>query len=101
MATEINPEGDTDISREEGAFAAVRPVEPVEEQDSDAEYVIFRGVSHIRRITEEQWKQAGVEDQPETVWDKGNNFQVPVSELSEKAIKALRNDGSFSVPAAE
>lgn len=101
MATEVNPEGDTDISREPGAFAAVRPDETPEPLPADAEFVVYKGKAQFRRITAEQWEAAGVKEQGETFWSKANNFSLPADRFSEKALQTLRNDGSFSVPAAE
>jgi len=62
---------------------------------------MYKGRATYRRITAEQWEKAGVEDQPEVIWNQANGFQVPVDQLNEKALEALRNDGSFSVPAPE
>lgn len=101
MAIEVNSEGDTDISKEEGALGAVRPDEKPEALASDAEYVVYQGKAQRRSISAEDWANAGVESQGGVVWEKSNNFQVSVEEFSAKALQALRNDGSFSVPAAE
>lgn len=101
MAIEVNTEGDTDISRESGAFAAVRPDEVPEPLPTDAEFVEYKGKAQYRRITAEQWEAAGVEEQGETFWNSANNFKLPVDRFNPKALQALRNDGSFSVPAAE
>jgi hypothetical protein len=98
MATEINKTGDTDITDEEGALEAVRPMGRIEEEPQDSENVVYRGQATYRRISVEQWEQAGVMDQGEAIWNTANNFQRPVSWFNEAALEALRNDGSFSVP---
>jgi hypothetical protein len=87
-----------DISNLPGAIQAVRPVEPVEELESDADYVEYKGRATERRITADQWLQARVKDQSEIVWDASNEFKVPLDDLNEAAIAALRRDGAFAIP---
>jgi hypothetical protein len=89
---------DTDITGQKGALAAVRPTGPVEPLDAEANYVQYKGRGQMRRITEAQWRQARVEDQGEIVWDKANNFKVPLSDFNDQALLALARDGSFALP---
>lgn len=87
-----------DITSKGGALDAVRPAEPVEALDADADYVEYKGRGTVRRITAEQWELAKIPDQGEVVWDASNNYKVPVSDLNDKALAALLHDGSFALP---
>lgn len=87
-----------DITRLPGALAAVRPADPVEDLDADADYVEYKGNATFRRITADQWMQARVKDQSEIVWDASNEFKVPLSEFNDAALTVLRRDGAFAIP---
>lgn len=100
MGIEIPKEpGDTDISADPSAFTAVAADEPPGDAPEDAKFVTYHGKATQRRITEEQWAQAGVPDQEYAEWNEGNDFAVSVEHLSDKALEALRKDTNFSVPA--
>lgn len=89
---------DEDITSKPGAIQAVRPDAPVEPLETDAEYVEYKGKATTRRITAEQWQQARVKEQGEVVWDKSNDFRVPLSDLNDSALAVLRRDGAFAIP---
>lgn len=78
---------------------SVGPDEPPADSPSGTEYVEYVGKATTRRITEAQWRSAGVKDQGDVQWSDSNNFRVQVEELTNKALQVLRNDGSFRVPA--
>lgn len=52
---------------------------------------------HERIITAGEWRGAGVEDQKTVTWNRDNNFQVPVSDLNEAALKLLEGDSELNV----
>lgn len=87
-----------DITRLPGALAAVRPPDPVDDLDAEADYVEYKGRATQRRITAEQWEQARVNDQSEVVWDASNEFRVPLADLNDAALAVLRRDGAFAIP---
>jgi len=87
-----------DITSKPGALQAVRPRESVEELESDADYIEYKGRATERRITAEQWEMARVKDQSEVVWNAANEYRVPLSDLNSAAITALRRDGAFAIP---
>lgn len=87
-----------DITSQPGALQAVRPSEAVEPLDADAEYVEYKGKATIRRITQSDWEKARVKGQGEVVWDKSNDFQVPLSDLNSAALAVIRRDGAFAIP---
>jgi hypothetical protein len=60
--------------------------------------VKYIGTADVRKISAADWRSIDVEDQMQVVWDKSNKFQVPVSELTEAAVKYLdENDSGFVV----
>lgn len=89
---------DEDISKLPGALQSVRPADPVEDLEGDAEYVEYKGKATSRRITADQWEKARVKDQGEVVWDASNEFKVPLSDLNQAALTVLRRDGAFAIP---
>ena len=62
--------------------------------------VEYTGGADVRRISADEWESAGVEGQSGTVWDSSNGYKVPVSELSDAAIKVLEANGGFTLPNA-
>ncbi len=100
MAIEVpKGAGDTDISDDKGAFTAVAPRTPPEDLPSDAEYVEYKGQATHRRISEADWRQAGVLEQGDVEWSREFNMRVPVDHFTPTALRMLRADGGFSVPA--
>lgn len=87
-----------DITSLPGALQAVRPPDPVEDLDGDADYVEYKGRATSRRITAEQWEKARVKDQGEVLWDASNGFKVPLADLNQAALTVLRRDGGFAIP---
>ena len=58
-------------------------------ESQNEDIIIHTGGSTVRIITEEQWKAAGVEDQGTVVFDKSNNWRVPMDELTGPAAQLL------------
>lgn len=60
--------------------------------------LIYTGGATDRVITEQEWVAAGVENQGTVVFDKSNNWRMPVKELTEQAAKLLLegHSGEFS-----
>lgn len=101
MAIEVKKDGDTDISSDSGAFAAVAADNPPGDSPSDTKYVTYHGHATLRRLTKEQWEQGGVMGQEYVEWTADNDFRVAVSDLTPEALEALRKDTNFSVPARD
>lgn len=77
------------------------PEEAVEKTDeADAEptnIVRHTGLVSERRISREDWEQAGVSDQDGVVWTRDTGNVVPIDQFSEEALQVLANEGSFEV----
>lgn len=48
--------------------------------------VVYVGSADVRSIDKAAWDAVGVKDQNKVVWDKKNNFTVPVADLSDAAV---------------
>lgn len=81
-----------------GGTTAVAPDNPV--PTSRADVVTYHGKATVRRISAAQWDAAGAEGQSACEWNRRNDYTLPATGFSEKALQVLRGDGSFSVPAA-
>jgi hypothetical protein len=70
-----------------------------ESRSKKDDVLIYTGGATTRRITEEEWKGAGVENQGTVVFDKSNNHRIPLNELTEPARQLLLDGhkGEFSV----
>jgi hypothetical protein len=67
--------------------------------DAVVEYV---GSADEAKISANDWKKAKVEgDHKQVVWNADNEYKVPVSDLNDGALKALRRDSRFKVPGDE
>ena len=62
--------------------------EKVEIKEKTIQYV---GLSDIRRIDKADWALIGV-DSDDVVWDKNNNWTVPVKDLPEGVLNYCRHD---------
>lgn len=100
MAKKIE-DGDNNITDEPGVFEALKPLEEVPELEADAKFVEYHGRAGRRTITAADWEKAGIDGMSEVTWDANNNHRVRASHFNPEALDALRNDGSFAVPAAE
>lgn len=74
---------------------AFEPQPQVDPQPEGERYVQYVGNSTLRIIDKQGWLAAGVDDQDEVVWSVDNEYKVPASELSEKAIAYCQKDGRF------
>lgn len=68
-------------------------------QTSSPEQVVaYIGTSHVREIDAEAWGNVGAEGQDVVSWHEGNDWEVPVSALSEQALAYLATeDEEFEV----
>lgn len=65
-------------------------------------FVEYVGTADEAKISANDWKKAKVEgDQKQVVWNADNEFKVPVGDLNDAALKALRKDSRFKVPGDE
>ena len=100
MAIEVpKGPGDTDLSTDKSAFTAVAPLTPPEALEADAGYVEYKGQATHRRISQADWEQAGVLEQGDVEWSRDTLMRVPIDHFTPTALKFLRADGGFSVPA--
>lgn len=74
------------------------PASTAKPTKSGDKVVTYRGGAHVREITADQWKKAGVEDQETTIWEAGNNWEVDYDEFTDGALAILRRDSTFKVP---
>lgn len=51
--------------------------------------VCYLGAFGAYEISAEQWKQAGVEDQPGVRWDASNQYAIPRSSFTETALRVF------------
>jgi len=98
MAVKREPEDKTDVvtktSAGEDISFATQPVLPPQEKDR---YVKYVGNSTVRVISKASWLEAGVDDQDDVTWSVSNEFKVPVSDLTEAAVKYCHRDGRFLI----
>jgi hypothetical protein len=91
-----------DLQLEEEAVADLEG-EPLEELPPEEEYVQPEGtVQYVgefgaREITASEWEKAGIAEQPAVRWDSNNDFTLPKEGFTEHALRALYQDGSFSI----
>lgn len=74
--------------------------EPQQQPKATNQVVHWKGGVYpfvAREITTAQWKKAGVEDQKTVTWNADNDFQVPVGDLNEAALKLLEKDDELNV----
>lgn len=64
-------------------------------------FVEYTGSADEAKISAADWTKAKVDDQKQVVWNADNEFKVPVSDLNDAALKALRKDSRFKVPGDE
>jgi len=69
-----------------------------EEADLDKNFVGFHGEFSKREITVDEWRAAGVQDQPGVTWNRANNRRVPKDAFTAQALNVLRQDPDFRVP---
>lgn len=61
-------------------------------------YVKYVGLAHIRRITADEWKRAGVSDMETVIWGPENGFMVPLENFSETVQrKFIEPDRGFLI----
>lgn len=72
----------------------VRPDAAENAEDDRTNVVRYLGIVSERRITREDWEQAGVSDQDGVVWTKGMENAVPIEQFSEEALRVISNQGS-------
>jgi hypothetical protein len=59
--------------------------------------VRYIGLVSERRISKEDWEQAGVSGQDGATWTKDTNSVVPIDHFSEEALRVLANTGEFEI----
>lgn len=106
MATrKVDPEpkpedGMPDIDQESMTTALAdqtRPDLDGEPAASLTNVVRYTGLVSERRISEEEWREAGVSGQDGVVWTKDTGHVVPLDRFSEAALVRLAHSGEFQV----
>ena len=79
--------------------AVPQPVfhEPLKKEEDNGPTVHYVGSSSNRVITQEEWEQAGITDQPTVMWDESNDRTVPLDSLTELAQQRLGNEPGFEI----
>lgn len=62
---------------------------PAETTEKVVKYI---GTADVREIDSAAWKNVGVEDQNKVVWDRKNQFTVPVKDLQPGAVRYCDED---------
>jgi hypothetical protein len=73
--------------------AVVGSTAEVPEDPKPAKEVRYLGPATERRISEREWAEAGVQDQPALFMAR--NGTIPIEMLNERAQEVLRRDGNF------
>lgn len=81
--------------RAEAAATETPTGEPAQTKEP-TNIVRYTGLVSERRISKEDWEQAGVSDQDGVVWTKDAS-SVPINLFSEEALQVLANTGEFEV----
>lgn len=68
-----------------------------EAEDGQTNIVRYLGIVSERRISREDFEQAGVEDQDGVVWTKDTGNVLPIDLFSERALEVLTNTGEFQI----
>jgi len=66
-----------------------KPTEPKKMEDSATRVVRYAGKGSERRLSTEDFKRHGVEDQDDARWHNGNGYMVPVSHFSDAALEVV------------
>jgi hypothetical protein len=74
-----------------------RPDVAAEAEAAPRNVVLYKGLVSERRISREDFAQAGVPDQDGAVWTKGTGNVVPIDRFSEEALRVLAHTGEFQV----
>lgn len=90
------PEIDQDSMTEKVADR-VRPDVDEEVENGPTNVVLYTGIVSERRISKEDFEQAGVSDQDGAVWTKDTGHVVPIDQFSEEALRVLAHTGEFQV----
>lgn len=92
-------EGLPPVDEESMASAADRKRETLaqEAEDGKIDIVRYLGIVGERRISKEDFEQAGVEDQDGVTWTRSTGNVLPISLFSEKALEVLTNTGEFQI----
>jgi hypothetical protein len=62
-----------------------------------AKYVKYIGLSHVRSISRDDWRKAGVNNQESLVWDRANGWTVPLSRITDEAWPFIDADSELLV----
>lgn len=114
VATPAKEAGDTASPEEQATVDTPSPAkisatgvdpakQPIEEQPEEDTMVIWKGDPNVteRRMTDEDWKNAGVSDGHYVAWSAMNRNAVPVDQFSERELAVLRRSGDFKIPEKE
>lgn len=71
------------------------------ESPDPATHVLYVGDVQERTITEQDWRNVGVENQTTVTWNEAGRFAVATDRLTPAAMERLRHEGpTFVVPEA-
>lgn len=60
-------------------------------------HVCYLGEYSVREFTADDFKGAGVEDQPTTRWEASNQYAIPVEAFTDAALSLVRQTGEFKI----
>lgn len=88
------PEVETFPTSEDAELADQPGDKDLEKRPPGVRYV---GEFGAREITAEDWRKAGVKDQPGARWERGNGWTLPLEGFTEHALRVLAQDGLFVI----
>lgn len=74
-----------------------RPDLEQEAENGPKNVVRYTGLVSERRISRDDWEQAGVQEQDGVVWTKDTGNVVPLDSFSEQALQTLAHTGEFQI----
>lgn len=98
---EETPSEKDNVTIDEDSIGKAADLVEEPEEVPEANSVLYLGVFSERRITREEWVQAGVSDQEGAVWTKSTGKVLPISDFNEQALTVLAGTGEFRITRSE
>jgi hypothetical protein len=85
------------------SFVMTPPTEANDAELDDAfeAFIQYTGGATIRQVTRAEWEKAGVPRQGDVQWTVQNRHLVPISELTDTAVKRLATEENFRFVTAD
>lgn len=61
-----------------------------------AQFAQYVGTADVRRVTQKDWESIGIK--ADTLeWNRGNNFKIPLADVSPDVVNYLQGDSGFKI----